>query len=130
MGAESVVTSQATAFADTATIRNWHAHVYYQPDTRETAAALRDGIALTFPDAVLGRWHDVPVGPHTRPMYQVAFAADRLAAILPWLMLNRRGLVLLVHPETGHDLADHTEHAGWLGERLPLKLEVLSEHRP
>ena len=104
----------------------YHAHVYYEPQTREAAELVRDGLARRF--AVrLGRWHDQPVGPHTRGMYQVLFAADQFGAVVPWLMLNRRGLEVLVHPETGDDLADHTRHALWLGEPLPLCLEALRE---
>ena len=41
-------------------------------------------------------------------------------------MLNRQGLAVLVHPETGNDYKDHAEYAVWLGEMLPLKLEVLA----
>ena len=78
-----------------------------------------------FPDARLGRWHDQPVGPHPEAMYQIAFAADRLTAILPWLMLNRSGLTILVHPDTGDAYADHARHALWLGAMLPLRLDVL-----
>jgi aromatic ring-cleaving dioxygenase len=55
----------------------------------------------------------------------VAFAPALLPALLPWLMLNRRGLAVLVHPETGHERADHSAHAAWLGEVLPLRLDVL-----
>ena len=58
-------------------------------------------------------------------MYQVAFTPDLLSRILPWLMLNREGLPVLLHPSTGDDCADHTDHAAWLGEKLPLKLEIL-----
>ena len=47
-----------------------------------------------------------------------------LASFLPWLMLNRDGLTILVHPETGDDLADHTDHAAWLGGILRLRLGV------
>ena len=65
-------------------------------------------------------------GPHTRAMYQILFGPDRLKDFLPWLMLNRQGLAVLVHPETGNDYKDHAEHAVWLGEMLPLKLEVLA----
>ena len=35
------------------------------------------------------------------------------------------GLDILVHPETGDDVADHTTHSLWLGEKLELKVEVL-----
>ncbi len=41
-------------------------------------------------------------------------------------MLNRGGLTILVHPETGDDLADHSDHAVWLGPSLTLDLSVLS----
>jgi DOPA 4,5-dioxygenase len=109
-----------------AAIQGWHAHIYYDPATREAAAAVRDGIAERFPAARLGRWHDMPIGPHTRAMYQVAFAPELMPALLPWLMLSRRGLAVLVHPETGHDLADHTSHAAWLGEVLPIRTDVLT----
>lgn len=33
---------------------------------------------------------------------------------------NHGDLPVLVHPETGADLADHTTHALWLGERLAI----------
>jgi DOPA 4,5-dioxygenase len=58
-------------------------------------------------------------------MFQIAFAADRLSAILPWLMLNHSGLTILVHPDTGNAYADHARHALWLGAMLPLRLDVL-----
>ncbi len=59
-------------------------------------------------------------------MYQVAFAADQFDRVVPWLMVNRQGLVVFVHPLTGDDLADHSDHALWLGERLELDLDGLS----
>jgi aromatic ring-cleaving dioxygenase len=109
---------------DPAGITHYHAHVYYDPQTRDRAARLRERVAQDFPAALLGRWHDVPVGPHPQAMYQIAFPREILATLLPWLMLNRDGLTVLLHPETGNDLADHTAHAAWLGAMLPLRLEV------
>ena len=64
------------------------------------------------------------VGLVPQSMYQVAFLREMLAAFLPWLMLNRDGLTVLLHPETGDDLTDHTTHAAWLGAMLPLRLDV------
>ena len=107
-------------------IKHYHAHIYYDPaSTREHAARLRESVAEAFPAATVGRWHDELVGPHLRSMYQIAFPHTMLASFLPWLMLNRDGLTVLLHPETGNAYADHTDHAAWLGGVLPLKLDVL-----
>ena len=116
--------------ADPAVIRDYHAHVYYDPVTsRDRAERLRTRVAAEFPQATLGRWHDELVGPHTQSMFQIAFPREMLAAFLPWLMLNRDGLVILLHPETGDDVADHSDYAAWLGAVLPVRLEVLRGRR-
>ena len=105
-------------------IVDWHAHVYYDPAGRETAAALREAIEAGF--AVrMGRWHDQPVGPHPQPMYQVAFDPAVFPQLVPWLALNRGELTIFVHPNTGDALADHARHAIWMGGELPLRLEAL-----
>ena len=89
-----------------ATIHSYHAHVYYDPAlTRGAAELLRQRIAERFV-VQLGRWHDVPV-------------------CGPWLMLNRNGLDVLLHPNTLAPLDDHLVHALWLGEKLALKEAVL-----
>jgi aromatic ring-cleaving dioxygenase len=114
------------AAVDPSVIVDYHAHVYYDPaTTRDDAARLREGIAGSFPKAVLGRWHDSPVGPHPVAMYQVAFPIADFARLVPWLMLNRGGLAVLVHPNTDDEYADHAHHALWLGARLTLRLDVL-----
>jgi DOPA 4,5-dioxygenase len=115
------------AATSTGVIQGWHAHVYYDAASRSRAEQVRAGLAASFPDARLGRWHDQPIGPHTRAMFQVAFGVERLALLLPWLMLNRLGLAVLVHPETGRERSDHTVHAAWLGEMLDVKLDALSD---
>ena len=109
---------------DPASIKGYHAHIYYDPATREAAAQVREQLGAGF-TVQLGRWHDVPVGPHPTSMYQVAFATDQFPTLVPWLMLNRQGLTILVHPETGDDYVDHAEHAIWLGAKLLLNLEFL-----
>ncbi len=106
-------------------ITDYHAHIYYEPSVTEAkAAALRDAVAQAFPEARLGRWHARPVGPHTQPMYQIAFSVALFATLAPWLMLNRDGLDVLLHPETGDDPTDHTAHAAWLGTKLALRMEA------
>jgi DOPA 4,5-dioxygenase len=114
-------------FADPAAITGWHAHVYFDGATRAAAARLREGLATAFPEAILGRWHEGKVGPHPQAMYQVAFPPALQPRILPWLALNRGELVVLVHPETGRQKADHLRHAIWLGAVLPLDASALPE---
>ena len=115
----------ADAFADPARIEAYHAHLYYDPETRPLAERLREAISEQFPQARVGSWHDEPVGPHPVAMYQVAFAVEEFSRFVPWLMLNREGLNILVHPLTDDSVADHTRSALWLGSPLPLRVEVL-----
>ena len=118
----------AQSSSDPARIGGFHAHIYYDPRSKPVAESLREAIAAQFTVA-LGRWHDEPVGPHSVSMYQAAFAPEEFGRIVPWLMLSRSGLDVLVHPQTGDAYADHTEHASWLGTKLPLRLEVLRRNQ-
>ena len=125
---DAVASTGAGPSADPAIITHYHAHVYYDPAlTRDRAAGLRERVAAAFPQATIGRWHDELVGPHLNSMFQIAFPVTLIASLLPWLMLNRDGLSILVHPGTGNAYADHSEHAAWLGDKLPLRLEVLRD---
>jgi DOPA 4,5-dioxygenase len=69
-----------------------------------------------------GSVHDRPVGPHTQPMFQVLVPNEALASAATWLALNRDGLVVLLHPETGDHRADHTRHALWMGAVLDVNV--------
>ena len=117
--------ARAPSKPDARKITHYHAHVYYDPaTTRHIAERVREHIGAQFPQATLGRWHDALVGPHPQSMYQIAFPSEMLAAFVPWMMLNREGLTVLLHPETGNDRLDHTAHAAWFGAVLPLRLEM------
>jgi aromatic ring-cleaving dioxygenase len=109
-----------------AAIGSFHAHVYFDGAAqREIALALREQIAERFA-VTLGRVHDGLVGPHARAMYQVAFDVPVFGNFVPWLMLNRQGLTVLVHPNTRDQRSDHLVHALWMGEVLEIvNLEML-----
>jgi len=117
----------ADHFAESVQIEGYHAHIYYDPDdpaSRALAARLREGLGERF-TVRLGRWHDEAVGPHPVSMYQVSFAAAEFPAVVPWLMLNRGALSILVHPLSGDAYDDHSRFALWLGPQIDLRLEVL-----
>ena len=109
-------------------IRHFHAHIYFDAGTRDKAWAFRERIGTTFDDVTIGRFHEKEVGPHSAWMFQVAFGPDRFGSLVPWLALNREGLSILVHPGTGDSVADHTDHALWMGDRLPVKVDVLGKN--
>jgi DOPA 4,5-dioxygenase len=105
-------------------IRGYHAHIYYDSESRKTAARLRAEIERAF-TVEMGRWRDEPVGPHPQAMYQVKFRPGEFRRLVPWLMLNRSGLAVLVHPETGDAYQDHAQNELWLGKKLKLRLTIL-----
>lgn len=102
----------------------WHAHIYYAPDQREAAAALRD-LFGRLDDMVLfvGRMMDQGVGPHPIPQYEIHFRERAVPEITA--ILESSGLRALIHPLTLDDLADHTIHARWLGEPVELDTTTL-----
>lgn len=107
-------------------ITGYHAHVYFDAADRAAAERLCKQAEQKFPVAV-GRMHDGPIGPHPRGSCQLAFEPDLFGAIVPWLIVNRAGLTLFVHANTGDDLTDHTEHVVWLGPSETLKISIFNK---
>ena len=111
--------------------RGYHVHIYYDPArTRPTAERLCAAIGEKF-QVELGGFRDEPRGPHPVANVQVIFKPDQFQPIVEWLMLNRDGLDVLVHPLTDDSLADHSSYAVWLGDPVPLKLDAMQgQYRP
>ncbi|WP_017326965.1 DOPA 4,5-dioxygenase family protein [Synechococcus sp. PCC 7336] len=102
---------------------NYHAHVYFGPETVDRARSLCVSAGELF-DVEIGRVHKALVGPHPHWSCQIAFDSAQFDALIEWLEQNRNGLNILVHGLTGDDLEDHTTHAAWLGNPSTLNLGI------
>lgn len=109
------------------TIRGFHAHVYFGPQTLDQARALCAQAASDFPDLKMGRVHERPVGPHPDWSCQLAFKPELFGQLVPWLAMRRNGLVVFIHPISHNDLVDHRDRAIWMGAVRPLDLSTLTE---
>ena len=105
-------------------VHGYHAHVYYDPGSRPAAERLRDAVGATFPVQV-GALRDDPVGPHPVSQFAVILKPEQFESVVPWLMLNRLGLDILVHPLTDDMVDDHSVYALWLGAPVALRLETM-----
>ena len=105
------------------TATTYHAHVYFDGASVEQARLLCDAVSARFPVQV-GRMHHKPVGPHPDWSCQLTFAASDFGQVVPWLALNRSGLVIFIHPNSGEDLIDHRDRALWMGAVRPLNLSI------
>jgi DOPA 4,5-dioxygenase len=110
-----------------AEIEGFHAHVYFDAETRVVAERLQRALAQDL-GVTPSRIHDRPIGPHGKPMFQITMAPEQFATIVPWLMVNRDGLSVLVHPTTRDLMADHTTRPLWMGEVVPMNEEFVQRN--
>ncbi|HEY5309955.1 MAG TPA: DOPA 4,5-dioxygenase family protein [Casimicrobiaceae bacterium] len=114
------------AYLDVLSIASWHAHVYFDSASRDSAAQFREVVAAQFANRVaMGRFHEREVGPHPRWSFQVAFAPKEFSDVVSWLALNHGALDVFVHPNTDDELRDHRDCAIWLGQRHELDLRAV-----
>ena len=102
-------------------IHGYHAHVYFTQETLEQAQTLCE-TATEQLSIKMGTMHTKPVGPHPVWSCQLSFPADRFGEVIPWLALNREGIVIFIHTLSGDDLLDHTKYAMWMGQNVTSKL--------
>ena len=104
-------------------IRDFHAHIYFDPDEVDQARAFGAAARAQF-GVPEGHYHVRPVGPHPRGSCQLTVPAERFGEVAQWLTLNRGQLTIFAHANTGDDLADHTRHVIWFGPSETLNLSM------
>ncbi|HXR62145.1 MAG TPA: DOPA 4,5-dioxygenase family protein [Rudaea sp.] len=112
----------------------YHAHIYYTTGTRAAAQALQQRFLAAkgsgeIPGLLfVGALRDRKVGPHPIPQFEIHFPRAMLPLLQP--LLEASGLTVLVHPLTDDDLADHTTLGHWIGQPLPLPLDLATLDPP
>lgn len=103
------------------TIKNYHAHVYYGAETIERARKVCEAAVEQF-GVGMGTMHQRPVGPHPDWSCLLTVPTEQIGEFLSWVVMNRDGLVIFIHPNTGEDLQDHRDRAIWVGTDRKLNL--------
>ncbi|KAL1409670.1 hypothetical protein Q8F55_003666 [Vanrija albida] len=107
----------------------WDFHIYHlplSPQHVEHAHALYAAVRREFPELPTYRFWDKPLGPHPIPMFEVNVRTPHeLGALFSWFVANRGPCSVLIHPNTGDDPVDHTTHATWIGDKVPLDVDML-----
>ncbi|NKB52104.1 MAG: 4,5-dioxygenase [Rhizobiaceae bacterium] len=99
----------------------FHAHVYFDESNIDAARNLCEAASSKF-GITMGRMHEKPVGPHPRWSCQLLILGEQFGEVIPWLSVNRGDLTVFIHGQSEDVLADHTQHAMWMGELLELNL--------
>lgn len=113
-------------------VKYWDFHVYYDESTKNEATDLRENLLVAFEEQakegtiiVKKLPNDTAIGPHYFPFWEVDVArVDIFAKLISWFLIHHGNISVLIHPQTGDDLKDHTTHALWLGDKKDLKTHI------
>ncbi|CAI5760047.1 unnamed protein product [Candida verbasci] len=133
----SIATTSKFNLEFTYPVQYYDFHVYYVAHNKtsvEESTNLRNKLLLDFPEycsngSILVKklyTDDHVIGPHITHFWEADVARPEVfIEVLSWFQLNHGNLSVLIHPQTGDDLTDHTSSALWLGDKLPLIVEHL-----
>lgn len=130
-----------------AKIYSWHFHVlYWQINKEHTKGAyeLRDKFIEKFekrlgPECVSLFHQDQmcmfdpdrqPVGPFLTAQWSVFFLEEDFNDIVPWVMQHRGKYDVLVHPNTGCEMEDHSWWAFWGGNPWQINMDAFGHDKP
>ena len=117
-----------------AEISSYHIHLLYlQNNADNTAGAyqIREDFRAAFADVLGPDCHDLffedtncmldadvePAGPFPTANWSVFVLAGHLEKMMMWMMQRKGDYSVLVHPNTGCEVEDHTDWAFWGGNQ-------------
>lgn len=113
-------------------MKQYHFHIYYDASSRKEAQEIHldfEEMKYIY-DVIVGQMWDKPMGPHTKPQFVLHYIQrdtdDSFKKVYDYLLSNRNGLSVLIHPaDTTDELEAHTTMAVWMGDKVPLDLTKL-----
>lgn len=106
--------------------RSYHFHLYFNAEQIELARKISSEVASLF-NLYVGRVWDKLVGPHLVNSCQITVPREKFEQVVSWLLVNRQGIDVFIHPEGDDDLADHKDHIMWIGKSYDINLDVFKK---
>lgn len=130
-----------------AKIYSWHVHLlYWNTNVNNTAGAyvIREKFIAEFKDRLGPQCTDLfdqnqmcmfapdiqADGPFLTAQWAVFLKNEDFADIVPWFMQHRGNYDILVHPNSGCELEDHSWWCMWGGNPWEIDLSVMSHDEP
>ncbi|TPX31037.1 hypothetical protein SmJEL517_g05549 [Synchytrium microbalum] len=105
-------------------------HVYFWQNNAKSVKSiikLHDDFRREFPEIRVYMIHSKPVGPHTVGMFEInTFSPLETGVVFSWMVVNRGEHSVLIHPHTDDPVHEHSVLATWMGQPVPIDLEMLA----
>ncbi|CCH45799.1 DOPA 4,5-dioxygenase [Wickerhamomyces ciferrii] len=117
-------------------IKSYDFHIYYNQESKQEAINLKNSIFKDFEqeidsDELIIKFlkSDSITGPHFSSFFEVDLENPLLfAKFYSWIQLQHPSLSILIHPNSGDALKDHTIHTSWYNKPVKLNEDVLKGH--
>lgn len=130
-----------------AKIYSWHFHILYwqtRDDHTKGAFDLKEKFYQAFKNQLgpscQSLFHqdkmcifepdEEPVGPFSTAQWAVYFLPEDFGVVVPWIMQNRGIYDVLIHPNSGCELEDHSWWAVWGGTPWQINMDAFGHDHP